>query len=253
MKKKLLWLLLAFASIAQAAAPDTSQSALPLLQPLPQETQAAHISAEFLTQKHYKAAPLDEAMSEKIFDRYLKSLDPERMFFLQADIDQISSAKTKLGDAINNEDLNIPFLIFNLYEQRFTEQFTYARSLLKQNFDFSVKESLQAERDKAAWPKSEDEMHDLWRKRVKNDWLRLKLAGKDQKSIFTTLDKRYENYLVHTRQLKSEDVFQYFMDDYAQSTDPHTDYLGPRASEDFNITMRLSLIGIGAVLEQRDE
>ena len=253
MKMKLLWLLLVFASVTQAAAPDSSKSAIPLLLPLAQEPQAARLSAEFLTRSHYKAAPLDSAMSEKIFDRYLKSLDPERMFFLQSDIDQISSAKTTLGDAINHEDLNIPFMIFNLYEQRFTERFTYARSLLKQGFDFNQKESYQFAREKEPWAKYDDEMRDLWRKRVKNDWLRLKLAGKDPKSIVATLDKRYENSLSHTHKLKSEDAFQIFMEAYAQSTDPHTDYLGPRASEDFNITMRLSLIGIGAVLIEHDE
>lgn len=253
MKMKLLWLLLVVASVTQAAAPDSSKSAIPLLQPLAQEPQAARLSAEFLTRSHYKAAPLDSAMSEKIFDRYLKSLDPERMFFLQSDIDQISSARTTLGDAINHEDLNIPFMIFNLYEQRFTERFTYARSLLKQGFDFNQKESYQFAREKEPWAKSDDEMRDLWRKRVKNDWLRLKLAGKDPKSIVATLDKRYENSLSHTHKLKSEDAFQIFMEAYAQSTDPHTDYLGPRASEDFNISMRLSLIGIGAVLIEHDE
>jgi carboxyl-terminal processing protease len=259
MKTKSLWLSLALASIAavtsttQAAAPDTSQSALPLLRPMPQESQAAHLSAEFLTRYHYKSVPLDHAMSEKIFDRYLKSLDPERMFFVQADIDKISDARAKLDDAITKEDLNVPFMIFNLYEQRFSERFSYARNLLKQGFDFTQKESYQIARDKAPWAKSDDEMHDLWRKRVKNDWLRLKLAGKDQKSIVSTLDKRYENYVTHTRKLKSDDAFQIFMEAYARSTDPHTDYFGTRASEDFDIAMKLSLIGIGAVLEERDE
>ncbi|HXA48329.1 MAG TPA: carboxy terminal-processing peptidase [Burkholderiaceae bacterium] len=253
MKMKLLWLLLAFASITQAAAPDTSQSGVPLLQPLPQESKAAHLSAEVLTRYHYKAAPLDDTMSSQIFDRYLKSLDPEKMFFVQSDIDQISSEKTKLGDAINNENLSPAFKIFNLYEQRFNERFTYARSLLKQGFDFTAKENFQASREKESWIKSEDEMRDLWRKRVKNDWLRLKLAGKDPKSIVNTLDKRYDNYLVRNRKLKSDDAFQIFMNAYAESTDPHTNYFGVRASEDFDISMRLSLIGIGAVLVEHDE
>jgi carboxyl-terminal processing protease len=253
MKMKLLWLLLAFASITQAAAPDTSQSAVPLLQPLPQESKAAHLSAEVLTRHHYKAMPLDDAMSAQIFNRYLKSLDPEKMFFQQSDIDQISSDKTKLGDAINNENLSPAFKIFNLYEQRFTERFNYARSLLKQGFEFTAKENFEASREKETWVKTDDEMRDLWRKRVKNDWLRLKLAGKDAKSIAATLDKRYENYLTHTHKLKSDDAFQIFMNAYAESTDPHTNYFGVRASEDFDISMRLSLIGIGAVLVEHDE
>ena len=109
--KKLLWILFAFAIATQAAALDSSKLAMPQLQPLPQEGEAAHLAAEFLTHYHYKTAPLDDAMSEKIFDRYLKSLDPEKVFFVQSDIDQFADAKTKLDDAIVKEDLNIPFII----------------------------------------------------------------------------------------------------------------------------------------------
>ena len=96
-------------------------------------------------------------------------------------------------------------------------------------------------------------MRDLWRKRIKNDWLRLKLAGKDDKSIGDTLDKRYNNYLTRIAQLKSDDVFQIFMNAYATSIEPHTNYLGPKASENFDIAMKLSLVGIGAVLQEKDE
>ncbi|HEX6832475.1 MAG TPA: carboxy terminal-processing peptidase [Rudaea sp.] len=95
-------------------------------------------------------------------------------------------------------------------------------------------------------------MNDIWRKRVKNDWLRLKLAGKEDSKIRETLDKRYANYQERLRQLNSEDVFQTFMNAYAMTIEPHTNYLGPRARDNFDIAMKLSLEGIGAVL-QRDE
>jgi carboxyl-terminal processing protease len=250
MKKNLLWILLSFAIAGQAVALD---KAPPLLAPVQQQADAANMSAQILSHYHYKASPLDDAMSKKIFDRYLKSLDPEKFFFLQSDIDKLSAARTQLDDAINHQDLNIPFTIFNLYEKRAVERLTYAKSLLKQGFDFSQKESYQIERDKEPWPQSEEAMRDLWRKRVKNDWLRLKLAKKDDNAIRDTLAKRYDNALARVTKYKSEDVFQIFMDAYATSTDPHTDYLGRRASEDFDISMSLSLVGIGAVLQEKDE
>jgi carboxyl-terminal processing protease len=125
--------------------------------------------------------------------------------------------------------------------------------LLKTKMDFTVDESMQLDREKAAWPKTEGEAQDLWRKRVKNDWLRLKLAGKEDKAIRETLDKRYENYQSRVRKLNNEDVFQMFMNAYATSIEPHTNYLGPRSAENFDIAMRLSLEGIGAVLQTRDE
>ncbi len=253
MRRSLLWLLLVLAMAAQAASPDPASTPTVDLKPLQQQSQAAHLAALLLSRYHYKALPLDEAMSGKIFDHYLKSLDPEKLFFVQADIDQLSAFRTKLGAAIMEENLTAPFAIFNLYAERVSERLADARKLLRKGFDFRKEESYQYEREKAAWPKSEAEMHELWRKRVKNDWLRLKLAGKDDKSIVETLDKRYDHSLKRIARIKSADAFQIFMNAYTMAIDPHTNYMGPRAAEDFDISMRLSLVGIGAVLEEKDD
>lgn len=226
---------------------------LPVLAPLPQQGQAAHLSSQFLNRFSYKPVPLDDALSMKIMDRFIKSLDPDRMLFLQSDIDKFMAENTKLDDAVNREDLQIPFSMFNLYEQRVVDRMTYARDLLKTNFDFNTQESYSFLREAAPWPKSEAEIDDIWRKRVKGDWLRLKLAGKDDASIRDTLDKRYENSLERAYKYKSEDVFQSFMDAYTTSIDPHTDYFGATASAEFDISMKLSLVGIGAVLQERDD
>lgn len=251
MNNKLLWLLFVVTTVTQAASVNTTT--IPSLKPLQQQSQAAHLSAEVLTRYHYKPVALDDVSSSKIFDNYIKSLDGQKVFFLQADIDQYAYARTKLDDAILDEDLTIPFAIFSLYQQRVAERLTYARSLLKKGFDFKKEESYQYTREKADWAKSQDKMNDLWRKRVKNDWLRLKLAGKDDKSIVDTLDKRYDNALKSMTKVKNDDVFQSFMNAYTMTIDPHTNYFGVHASEDFDISMKLSLDGIGAVLQDKDE
>jgi carboxyl-terminal processing protease len=254
MKMKLLWIAaFILATAVHAASPDLAISPPPALKPVQEESQAAHLAAELLTRYHYRAMGLDDAMSDKIFDHFLKAIDPEKLFFSQADIDQMAGFRTLLDDAIIDEDLRIPFDMFNLYAQRLSERFTYARGLLKTGFDFQPKESYRYDREKAAWPKSGEEMDDLWRKRVKNDWLRLKLAGKDDKTIVETLDKRYENSLKRIGRVKSEDAFQIFMNAYAMAIEPHTNYMGPRAAADFDISMRLSLVGIGAVLAEKED
>lgn len=253
MKKHMLLVALAMSVSLSAMSAQTEKLGDTQLKPLPQQTQAALWASRVLSRYHYKAVPLDDAMSEKIFDRYFKSLDGEKLFFVQADLDQFANARSRLDDAINGENLGVPFAIYNLYQQRFNERIGYARELLKTKFDFAVDESYQYDREKADWVKSDAEIRELWRKRVKNDWLRLKLAGKDDKAIRETLDKRYENYLSRSRKLNNEDVFQIFMNAYAMSIEPHTNYLGPRASENFDIAMRLSLEGIGCVLQTRDE
>lgn len=253
MKRRLLWLwiTLFLATVAQAA---TLEPAAPLaeLKPAQQEARAAHLTAELLARYHYKMPPVDEALSQKVFDNYLKSLDPEKLFFVQADIDNFSGERARLGVALQKEDLSVPFAIFNLYKQRAAERFAHARTLLKTGFDFQQDESYQFSREKEAWPKTEADMKELWRKRVKNDWLRLKLAGKDDKAIVDILDKRFDGFHRRLGQIKGTDAFETYMNAYTTAIEPHTNYMGPRAAEDFDISMRLSLVGIGAVLTESD-
>ena len=131
-------------------------------------------------------------MSEKIFDRYLKALDPERLFFTQADIDSFADARTRLDDAILRGNLSAPFAMFQRYEQRVTERLTYARGSLGQGFDFSTKEAYAYARDKAPWPPTRPKCA-ICGKRVKNDWLP-QARRQDDKAIRDTLAKRYDNY-----------------------------------------------------------
>jgi carboxyl-terminal processing protease len=288
MRRHVLWIALCVATFAQAK-PAVDSLGAPLLKATPEQGQAAILATNYWTKFHYKAIPLDSAMSGKIFDHYLNSLDAERLFFVQSDVDKFLPAREKLGEAINSQNLTVPFDIFNLYEQHVAERTAFARSLLAKGFDFSQDESYSYERDKLPWAKSQEELNDVWRKRVKNDWLRLKLAkekdpvkdsdagkkpastdkttGKDKATVATTpakpqdidaeirktLDKRYATYLDRVKKLNGEDVFQTFMNAYAMSIEPHTNYLGPRASENFDIAMKLSLEGIGAVLQANDE
>ncbi|MFQ0813109.1 tail-specific protease [Brucella anthropi] len=252
MKRLKLGFVCLFLTIASSAHALEAGSP-PVLKPMQQQAEAARLTSEFLTRFHYQPLPLDDKLSAEVMNRFIDSLDPDRLIFLQSDIDRFKRDSTRIDDAIRQENLSIPFDIFNVYEKRIVDHMTYARGLLNQKFDFSVDESYPLHRDKGPWPQSEAEANDLWRKRVKNDWLRLKLAGKDDSSIRDTLDKRYKNSIERTNKSKSDDVFQLFMAAYTTSVDPHTDYFGAAASAEFDISMKLSLVGIGAVLQERDD
>ena len=252
MKQKLIWLVLALAATMQVATADSDLAYPPPLKPQMQEAKAARLAAEVLSRYHYKPVALDDALSAETFDRYLKGLDPEKLYFLQSDIDHLGVDRTRLDDAILTEDLRAPFDIFNLYERRLAERMAYARSLLRSGFDFKRDETLQIDRKDQPWPATEAQLHELWRKTVKNDWLRLKLAGQDDAHISKVLDKRYDTVAKRIGKINSADAFQVFMNAYTTAIDPHTNYLGPRAAQDFDIAMRLSLVGIGAVLSDID-
>lgn len=243
-----LGLFLAIASSAYAL----DSGSPPVLSPLKEQSQAANLTAQFLTRYAYRPLPLDDALSARIMDRFIESLDPDRSFFLQTDIDRFMVDRSKIDDALVREDLEIPFSVFNVYSQRVIERMAYARSLLKQGFNFDAREAFTLARDEEPWPLSEVQSNDLWRKRVKADWLRLKLAGQTDAAIRDTLDKRYKKILDRVYTYKNDDVFQSFMAAYTTAVDPHTDYFGASASADFDISMKLSLVGIGAVLQDRD-
>lgn len=244
--------LLLFAGLVQAEAPATADVALA---PNGQQAKTAAWVSQLLSNSrfHYKPAPLDDALSSQIFDRYLESLDADRSFFLQGDIDRFAGLRTSFDDALRDQRLQPAFDIFNLYVQRVGERTAHARRVLKGEFDFTRDESYAFKREEAPWATSPAELDALWKQRVKNDVLRLKLAGKDMAAIRATLDKRYANFAERVREIKSEDLFQTFMNAYAASIEPHTAYMNPRTTENFNISMRLSLEGIGAVLQRDDD
>lgn len=249
MKRLLLGTLLALAFTAPLHADDTP----PRLLPTPEQAQAAYLGSMFLSRYHYAIQPLDDALSARIFERYLKNLDPEHLYFTRADIEAFEPWRSSLDDAILLGRLDAPFAIHERLAARNAERLAYARGLLEAGFDFTTPESIALDRSKAPWPADDAEARDLWRKRVKNDWLRLKLAGQDDKTIRETLGKRYDNALARSRRVRGDDVFQIFMNAYTGTIEPHTSYLGRGSADSFDITMRLSLVGIGAVLQERDE
>ncbi|MBD9378889.1 carboxy terminal-processing peptidase [Pseudoxanthomonas sp. PXM04] len=201
----------------------------------------------------YRPRALDETLSADIFKRYLEALDGGKQFFTAADVAKFAPLKAQMGEAVRSGELDPAYDVFTIYRQRVQQRVAYARSLLKQDFDFSGDQRWEYDRKDAPWAASTEELDALWKKSVMNDWLRLKLAGKKPEDIRKTLDKRYANLQRTVDEFKSEDVFQAFLNSYTGAIDPHTDYFTPRTAENFNQSMSLSLEGIGAVLQRQDD
>ena len=250
----LLPLTLALAA-SNAPAPATAATATQPMAATEAQGAAARLVYGLLSDSRYayRSAPLDDQLSNDIFRRYLESLDGEKLFFTQADIRRFEPYRDTLDDSIKSQNLRAPYDIFGTYVQRVDQRVAYARSLLAKPMDLSAKESWVYDREHAAWAADGNELNELWRKYVKNDMLRLKLAGRSQDEIRKTLDKRYAQLASRVRELRGDDVFESFMNAYATSIDPHTSYMSPRSAENFNMTMRLSLEGIGAVLQRQEE
>jgi len=249
-----LTLAIAAAGTPAPAAKAAASTSVPMA---PTEAQQAATTLVYglLSDSRYAYRPraLDDALSAEIYRRYFEALDSDKLFFTQADMARFAPLRTTLDDAIKSGDLQPAYDIFQTYLKRVDEREAYARGLLAKPFDYSVKESWAYDREKADWAADTTALNEIWRKYVKNDALRLKLAGRAPDDIRKTLDKRYANLGSRVHELRGDDVFESFMNAYAMSIDPHTSYMSPRSAENFNMQMRLSLEGIGAVLQRQDE
>ena len=226
------------------------------LQPDRDEIVASLNVVELLKRHHYSKPPLDDARSVIIYDSYIKLLDPARSYFTAADIAEFDKWKTQFDDFLKSGNLDPGFTIYKRYLDRVKQRLDFALAELNKGvdkIDFTTQETLLIDRENAPWMKNQAELDDLWRKRVKDEVLRQKIAGKEPKHIQETLTKRYKNQLARLDQTRAEDIFQAYINTFAQSYDPHTNYLSPDNAENFDINMSLSLEGIGAVLQSDND
>ncbi len=210
---------------------------------------------ESLKLGHYNRIPIDDTLSNQIFDQYLKDLDPSRSYFYKSDIEAFEKYRFTLDDSIKKGDLDDAYFIYNRFQERLEDRLKFTISELEDGkaFDFNAEEMLNTDREEAPWITSEKEMNALWDRRLKSALLNLKFADKSDEEAREVLIKRYNNQLKRSLQVNSEDVFQTFANAFTKQYDPHTQYFSPRKSENFKINMSLSLEGIGAVLKSENE
>ncbi len=249
--------LLLFSAIAcYSLASLSSIDPVKTLEPAAEHALTNRAVVHHLYQHHYSRKYLNDEFSEKVYKRYLDILDNTRSYFTAPDIKEFEATRLTLDDAIKTNDLDPAFLIYNRYRQRAIERLDYALAIIDKgivSFDFTKNESLDLDREKASWAENSSDLDQLWRKRIKNTVLNLKLAGKKDPAIKELLIKRYDSQLNRIKQINSEDAFQSYMNAITYTFDPHTQYMSPRNSENFNINMSLSLQGIGAVLRSENE
>lgn len=241
------------AASAQALEAKYSLSDLPQLAPEQQHATASKRVASRFTRSHYKHFSLDDKFSSQVFDRYIEMLDYNKSFLTASDVKQFERWRNQFDDQLKSGDTSGAFDIFNKVLQRRFDRYQFAISQLDTEIKFDKDEDFVIDRSELEWPENQAELNEIWRKRVKYDALNLKLAGKNWKEIQETLGKRYNNAVKRLTQTHSEDVFQLYMNAFSREVDPHTSYLSPRNAEQFQSEMNLSLEGIGAVLQVKDD
>jgi len=202
---------------------------------------------------HYSKPRVDNSLSSAILDRYLDTLDGNRLYLLHSDYTSFGRYRYELDERARNGELQPVFDIFNVFRARTEERVAYAIALLAEEPDFTVDESFRFDRSELGWASTEEELQDIWRKRVKNDGLSLILTGKTWEETAELLQDRYERLGRRVTQITADEVFETFMNAMAHTVDPHSSYLSPRNSEEYRIQMSLSYDGIGASLQLEDD
>lgn len=261
-----MMLLLAFSPVHAAGAETSIDEELPkvldvdkLYQPLSSEPVYGETAMALLREletKHYSNVVFDQRFSSRAYDNFIDALDRSKLYLLQEDIEQFEAYRESLHTDLRNGNLDAAYDIYNVYVKRVIERLIWAIDYVENevaDMDFSVDEYLELDRDDAAWASTNSELDELWRLRIKNSALSLRLTGMEMDLVQERLDRRYRNQLNQVARTNNRDVFQAYLSTVAKTIDPHTNYFSPRDSENFNMGLRGSLQGIGAQLTTEDE
>ena len=224
------------------------------IKPIPAQYKAEELTTRILSSYHYRKLKLNDSLSAAIFEKYIEGIDHGKLYYLASDIADFDKYKLSFDDYLQNRELDVPFEMYNVFRKRYKERSDYIQNLLKEAkpFDYTVDESIDTDREKAAWAKNSEELNDTWRKYIKSEALDLKLAGKADTAVVSMLRDRYKNRDRALGRIRTEQVFQMFMNAYAESMDPHTSYMAPTSADRFKQEMSQSLEGIGALLGEQD-
>ncbi|WP_109830479.1 carboxy terminal-processing peptidase [Reichenbachiella versicolor] len=199
---------------------------------------------------HFRKQELNDSLSSVIFNNFFSSLDFNKTYFFKSDVDYFKKYEFKLDDQIKEGNVELAFQVFKTFRDRAIARMDYVDELISKGFDFSINEELNLDNENVEWASTEDVLNERWRKIIKSQALNLKLSGRDDEGIKESLTERYERFRKGILQYNADDVYQFYMNSYTEAYDPHTNYFSPISSENFNISMSLSLEGIGARLSQ---
>ena len=220
----------------------------------PDPGQVAVSVAKALEQLHYTRHPLDNQYSDRILHICLDTLDFGKLFFTQKDISEFEKKyDTELDDDIWLGDVSPGYVLYDTYLKRADARVAKIKELLKnEKFDFTGNGSIEISREKSTWPKDDAEADALWHDRIENELLTESLNEHPTDKPEAVIAKRYDRMLRSLHEQSKDDQAKLFINALAQAYDPHSEYMSPSEMENFSIDMRLSLVGIGAMLRSED-
>jgi carboxyl-terminal processing protease len=211
---------------------------------------AVMVSA-LMDRRHLSEMHVNDEISHRTLDMFLKNMDRMKLFFLQSDVDEFMAERDSIDDYVKAGDVRIAKKVFDRFLQRVSERVAVAQKLVDEKHDFNVDENMDRDPDKIEWAKTIDELNERWRKRVKYDLLLELTDDVDEKEAIEKLHKRYRGIERNWEQYSNDELLEDFLTALTMSFDPHSSYMSPSTLDNFTIQMRLELDGIGASLESK--
>jgi carboxyl-terminal processing protease len=221
-------------------------------EPRPAESRTAILVAKLIEENHIGHVRINDEVSVKLFKRYIELLDPRKLYFTQADVDELGQDKARLGDLMKHGNVDFAYNTFDLFLKRVAERKALADTLVDAKHDFTVDEGMVIDAEKLAWAKSDDEIRERWRKQIKYDLLQLKLEDTPDADARTRVKKRYRLNLETWGQMDDGEKLELYLSALTHCLDPHSSYMSPQTRDEFRISMELRLEGIGAALREED-
>lgn len=205
-----------------------------------------------LEREHFLRRPIDDGIAKLWFDAFIEALDPMKVYFLQSDIDEFAAKRDTLDDSVKRGDVTFAYEVLARFLQRVDERLPVIERLIDAPHDFTQAESIVIDRDATTWAKSEAELEDTWRKRVKYDLLVQKMEETPAEEAKDKLHRRYKSFAKRMHQMTADELLEIYLSSLTASFDPHTSFMSPGTLENFEIGMKLQLDGIGAQLKSED-
>ena len=241
-----------FLALALSILGSSSMSAAEKIVLTPDDGKTAQLVASMVSSRHINHPEIDDVLSEKLMNRYIEIWDPQKLYFLQSDIDSFSVEKTLLDDKILKGDVIFATTVFERFKLRMGERSVKIGAAIDAEHDFTVEEEMIKDPDDLTWAVDETELDERWRKRIKFDLLMLKLDDTDLTEARKRLHTRYHTNQVFLEQTEAHEVLELYLSSMTHCLDPHSSYMSPQTLADFEIDMRLKLEGIGARLKYED-
>ena len=220
--------------------------------PKPEFTQITKLVCQMIEKEHLVRTPINDVIAGRTLDHFIKDLDPQKLYFLQSDIDEFQQVRTTLDDSVKQGNIDWAYATFKRYLDRLDQRIAEAEKLVDSTFDFTVKESMVYDAKELKWAVDDAEINERWRKRIKYDLLLFRLEKLPEEEAKKKLHSRYRTIKKNMHQTEAEDILEIFLSSLTSSFDPHSSYMSPRSQEEFGHQMRLSLDGIGAALKSED-